>query len=632
MKVVLAELGWSVDAVEDTPEATNVGAVTLKVSGTAQAAPFRVRQVQARERRKNPAPPFTTSKLQQDAARQLGFGVQRTMRLAQALYEGKEIGDEGQVGLITYMRTDSTRVSNDAVAAVREFIGSTYGTESLPGKPRAFKVSKQAQEAHEAIRPTSLEFTPDAIRRYLSNDELKLYTLIWNRFVASQMASAKFDTTRADIEAGPYTFRATGQVLKFAGWLAVYHEGRDEDAPADQTESDDDEDRRLPPLEQGQDLSLQELLPRQHFTQPPPRFTEASLVKELEENGIGRPSTYATILSTITHRDYVEREQRRFRATELGFLVNDLLVEAFSDILDTGYTARMEEELDRIEEGNLDWIDALREFQKKFEADLERARKEMRNVKREAIPTDQTCDKCGEMMVLKWGRFGQFLACSGYPDCKNTRDIAPVATDEDRARMPSAAKTSGSTKVRVVQAAPDPVEAEAEPCERCGKSMVLRRGRFGPFLACSGYPDCKNTRKVTINKEGVAEAKPDVLLDEDCPQCGSKLARKQGRFGEFTACSDYPSCRYVKVNETGVACPDCDEGQIVEKRSRRGKLFYGCNRYPDCEFVLWRKPIDKQCPDCGRPFLLERVTKRSGRQLVCHAENCDHVEDAEEAS
>jgi DNA topoisomerase-1 len=385
----------------------------------------------------------------------------------------------------------------------------------------------------------------------------------------------------------------------------------------------------LPPLAEGQELALQELLPKQHFTQPPPRFTEASLVKELEENGIGRPSTYATILSTITNRDYVEREKRRFRPTELGFLVNDLLVEAFSDILDTGYTARMEQELDRIEEGTLDWIDALREFREKFEKDLERARQEMRNVKREAIPTDQTCDKCGSVMVLKWGRFGQFLACSAYPECKNTRDVGPVSTDQDRAQMPVAAKSSGPAKV---QAAPDPVEAEAEPCERCGKSMVLRRGRFGPFLACSGYPECKNTRKVTINKEGVAEAKPDVLIDETCPKCGSQLAKKQGRFGEFIACSSYPSCRYVKVNETGVDCPDCAEGKIVEKRSRRGKVFYGCDRYPDCEFVLWRKPVPRECPECGRPFLVERVTKRNGRQLICEAENCDHVEDAEEVA
>jgi len=626
MKGVLAGLGWSVDEVVADPDASNPGSVSLRVTGGPDAAPFRVVRVEAKERRKNPSPPFITSKLQQDAARQLGFGVQRTMRIAQGLYEGKEIGDAGQIGLITYMRTDSTRISDEALAAVREHIAATYGPAALPDKPREFKVSKQAQEAHEAIRPTSLDYTPDVVRPYLTPDELKLYTLIWNRFVASQMASAVFDTTRADLAAGSCTFRATGQVLKSAGWLAVYHEGRDEDARADNGDAEDDEDHRLPPLAEGQELSLQELLPRQHFTQPPPRFTEASLVKELEENGIGRPSTYATILSTITNRDYVEKEQRRFRPTELGFLVNDLLVEAFADILDTGYTARMEEELDRIEEGTLDWIDALREFQVTFEKDLERARKEMRNVKAEAIPTDQTCEKCGSVMVLKWGRFGQFLACSGYPECKNTRDVGPIATEEDRARMPAAAKSAGPIKVVAAQ---DPLEAEADPCERCGKPMVLRRGRFGPFLACSGYPECKNTRKVTVNKEGVAEAKADVLLDADCPQCGSKLARKQGRFGEFVACSNYPSCRYVQVNETGVACPDCGEGKVVEKRSRRGKLFYGCNRYPDCEFVLWRKPVPRACPECGRPFLVERVTKRSGRQLVCESESCEHVESAE---
>ena len=629
MTAVLGEIGWTVETVEPDAESSNDGAVRLTVKGGPDAAPFEVVKVVAKERRKHPAPPFITSKLQQDSARQLGFGVQRTMRIAQGLYEGKELGDAGQVGLITYMRTDSTRVSDEAITAVREHISETYGKDALPAEARVYKVAKQAQEAHEAIRPTSLEYTPETVKGYLAPDELKLYTLIWNRFVASQMASAVFDTTRADLSAGPFTFRATGQVMKSPGWLAVYHEGRDEDARTENGDTDDDEDRRLPSLTEGQTLALEELLPKQHFTQPPPRFTEASLVKELEENGIGRPSTYATILSTITNRDYVEKEQKRFRATELGFLVNDLLVGAFADIRDTGYTARMEEELDRIEEGTLPWVDALREFQTKFEVDLERARKEMRNVKAEAIPTDQTCDKCGSMMVLKWGRFGQFLACSGYPECKNTRDVSPVATAEDRSQMPAAAKGDGRAKIQTV---PDPIEAEAEPCERCGKPMVLRRGRFGPFLACAGYPDCKNTRKVTINKEGVAEAKADVLLDEDCPQCGSKLARKHGRFGEFVACSSYPTCRFVKVNETGVDCPDCSEGKIVEKRSRRGKLFYGCNRYPDCEFVLWRKPVPRPCPECDRPFLVERVSKRAGRQLVCDAENCTHVEDGEAAS
>jgi len=442
------------------------------------------------------------------------------------------------------------------------------------------------------------------------------------------MNPAVYDVTSADIAAGPLTFRATGSVLKFPGFLSVYQEARDEDVQTrgDRVEDDseDREDRVLPPLAVGQRLDPQELLPRQHFTQPPPRFSEATLVKELEENGIGRPSTYASILSTIMDRDYVAKENKRFKPTELGMLVNDLMVASFGDIVDVGYTARMEEELDRIEEGELNWVESLREFKGKFDVDLERARVEMRDVKREAIPTDQTCEKCGKPMVLKWGRFGQFLACSGYPECKNTRDtgagVEPL--NGEGAGLRSAAKAAK------VSAEPTPLEAEADPCENCGKPMVLRRGRFGPFLACSGYPECKTTRKVTRNAEGQAEAKPDRLLDEKCPRCGSQLAVKQGRFGEFISCSAYPKCRYVKMKETGVTCPECGKGQIVERRSKRGKLFFGCSAYPDCKFVLWRRPVDKHCPECDRTYLVERVTKRHGRELICDSESCGHRETA----
>jgi DNA topoisomerase-1 len=606
METILGELGWQIR--ETRAEDGQPNAVTLEVSaGPGAVVPFKVSAVQAREKKKNPLPPFITSKLQQDAARQLGFAVSKTMRLAQGLYEGREIGDAGTVGLITYMRTDSPRVSDEAIAAVRDHIVATYGKQTLPDKPRAHKVSKQAQEAHEAIRPTSMEYTPDVVKPFLGADEFKLYNLIWSRFVASQMASAVFDVTRIDITAGAYGFRSNGQVLKAPGWLAVYHEGAE------------DEDRRLPALTEGQELDLQQLMPKQHFTQPPPRFSEASLVKALEENGIGRPSTYATILSTIQNRDYVQKEKRRFYPTQLGLLVNDLMVASFGDIVDVGYTARMEEELDRIEEGELSWLDALREFNTKFVADLDRARVEMRDVKREAIPTDQTCDKCGSTMVLKWGRFGQFLACSAYPECKNTRDLATNGDHIDRANMPAAAKAAK------VAAKPDPVETEAEPCEKCGRPMVLRRGRFGPFLACSGYPDCRTTRKVTMNKEGKAEARADVLLDEKCPRCESRLALKHGRYGEFTACSDYPTCKFIKMKETGVECPECGKGQIVERRSKRGKLFFGCNRYPDCTFVLWRRPVDQSCPECDRTYLVERVSKQHGRQLVCESENCGYA-------
>jgi DNA topoisomerase-1 len=618
----LAELGWGIRKVEKV-EDSDPEAITVELAPVGgRAEPFEVAAVQAREKKTHPAPPFITSKLQQDAARQLGFPVAKTMRVAQGLYEGREIGEAGTVGLITYMRTDSTRVSGEAISAVRRFITDQYGAKALPDKPRAYRARKQAQEAHEAIRPTSMEFTPDLVKPHLGRDEFRLYSLIWNRFVASQMESAVFDVTRVDIAAGPFTFRANGSVLKSAGFLAVYHEAKEEDNDVkDDEEPDDSVDRRLPKLKQGQTLELQQLLSRQRFTQPRPRFSEATLVRELEENGIGRPSTYASILSTIMDRDYVQKDKRRFFPTDLGFLVNDLMVESFGDIVDVGYTARMEEELDRIEEGDLSWTDALREFHEKFEVDLQRAKVEMRDVKRETIPTDQKCDKCGKPMVLKWGRFGQFLACSGYPDCKNTRDISDSDNDS-RTTMAAAAKTAK------VVAVPNPIEEQAAPCEKCGQPMVLRRGRFGQFLACSGYPDCKTTRKVTVSRDGKAEAKPDVLLDEDCPRCGAKLACKQGRYGEFTACSTYPKCRYVKMKETGVACPECGKGQIVERRSKRGKLFFGCSEYPDCNYVMWKRPVAKPCPECDRPYLVERNTKRDGRQLVCDNEACGHAEAA----
>ena len=633
MTRALGELGWDVADAKPAGEDTTALILEVKPAG-ANPVPFRVAKLQSQEKKKNPPPPFITSKLQQDAARQLGFPVAKTMRLAQGLYEGRELGDAGTVGLITYMRTDSTRTSEEALDAVRSYIADTYGKASLPKEVRRFKVGKAAQEAHEAIRPTLLEFPPDSVQAFLGRDEFRLYQLIWNRFVASQMETALFDTTRADIEAGVYTFRATGSILKFPGWLAVYHEGKDEDAPADDArpadaETGDDEDRRLPQLKEGQALDLKSLLPRQHFTAPPPRFSEATLVKELEDNGIGRPSTYAAIIATIMDRNYAEKDKSRFFPTELGILVNDLIVGSFGDIVDVGYTARMEEELDAIEEGRLNWVDALREFQTKFEADLTRAKTEMRDVKREAIPTDQVCDKCGKPMVLKWGRFGQFLACSGYPECKTTREIGTVSSAEpgpgDDLAMPAAAKTA-----KVKAAAPDPIETEAEPCQKCGRPMVLKRGRFGAFLACSGYPECKTTRKIVVDKEGKAAAKVDVLLDEPCPKCGNKLAIKHGRFGEFTACSDYPKCRYIKMKETGVPCPECGKGQIVERKSKRAKVFYGCDRYPECTFVLWNKPVAKSCPNCKSPYLVEKTTKKDGRRLLCEQEGCGYVESVSE--
>jgi DNA topoisomerase-1 len=579
-----------------------------------KGATYVVQDVKAREKKRNPLPPFITSRLQTDASRRLGFSVKKTMMVAQGLYEGRDLGgDIGTVGLITYMRTDSTRISNDALGAVREFIKEKYGKESLPAEPRTFPTKKNVQDAHEAIRPTSLEYTPESIRKFLSKDEDRLYTLIWNRFVASQMEAAIFDTTAAEIEAGKYTFRATGSVMKFAGFLSVY-----DDAPApkknaedvSETTKEEDSDaagKLLPPLEKGQKLEPRgDLKPEQHFTQPPPRYGEAMLVKALEENGIGRPSTYASILGTIQSRDYVNKDKGRFVPTELGRLVTELLVESFGDIVEVGYTASLEEELDKIEDGKLDWVKALQDFNVKFEKDLERAATEMRNVKTEETPTDSTCDKCGKPMIIKWGRFGRFMACSGYPECRNTQELADQATGE-------------------------PPPEIKEECTKCGKGMVLRRGRFGPFLACSGYPDCKTTRKVVVAEDGSIEAKQERVLDEECPKCGQKLVVKHGRFGEFTACSNYPDCRFIKMKEVGVACPK-DKGPIVERRSRKGRTFYGCANYPDCDFVVWKKPIDKPCPKCKAPYVLENKTKREGEFLFCGNEECDYKEILEPAS
>jgi DNA topoisomerase-1 len=573
-------------------------------------AAWTVSSVSTKERKKNAVPPFITSKLQQ-AAR---FPVKKTMMIAQQLYEGIELPGEGSVGLITYMRTDSTRVSEQALGDVREFIGKRFGQEFVPEKPNFYRAKKDAQDAHEAIRPTSMQFHPDDIRNHLTPDQYYLYRLIWNRFVASQMPPATFDETTVDIDATganqpAYLFRVKGSVPKFAGWMAVYNqeqaEARSEGPGPDAVTAEDEEGSSLlPPLAEGDRLELKELKPEQKFTQPPPRYTEATLVKALEENGIGRPSTYASIISVIQAREYVNKIEGRFKPTILGLmLVEKLLSPAFDDILDVGYTRELEEELDKIEEGKEDYESALSSFYKKFEKDLKRAAKEMINLKEGVEPDPSVvCDKCGKPMVIKAGKFGLFLACSGYPDCENTRELeTPDAGGEG--------------------------ELE-ETCENCGKPMAVKRGRFGQFLACTGYPECKTTRKIIATKQGMTAAKPDQILDEKCPKCDSNLVLKHGRFGEFTACSNYPKCKYVKQKTTGVLCPK-DGGDIVEKKSRRGKVFYGCANYPDCDFTLWNKPIAEKCPDCGAPFLVEKITKRHGRQLVCHNEECSYVRSEE---
>src|SRR5499425_282541 len=573
-----------------------------RILAAAKNSEFLVESVVTKEKKRNPVPPFTTSKLQQDAARRLRFTVKKTMMLAQRLYEGVELGEEGRIGLITYMRTDSTRISDEAMQMVRSYVSDVYGGPYLPEKPVFYKSKKDAQDAHEAIRPTFVGRTPDDLKPYLSEDEYKLYWLIWTRFVASQMNPAVYDQTTVDISAKDYTFRASGRVMKFDGFLAVYEESADEDAKP--LQPDDEQDITLPPLKQGEKLKLIDITPKQHFTEPPPRYTEASLVKTLEEKGIGRPSTYATILSTIQDRDYVTKDQGKFKPTELGNVVTEMLVKHFEDIFDVQYTARMEEELDEVEEGKMTWVQALDEFYKKFAKDLKRASKNMENLKKQEIPTDEVCEKCGSPMVIKWGQFGRFMACSAYPECKNTKEIV---SDE----APKEGEASAET-------------AEPEPCENCGKPMTLKRGRFGQFLACTGYPECKTTRKIAAGSR--APKKPDVALDETCPQCSqAKLMLRQGRFGEFISCGYCPKCNYLKPNTVGVPCPKpgCG-GELIERRSKRGKLFYGCLRYPDCDFVLWNKPVPEQCPQCGAPFLLEKSTKREGLVRYCNEESCDY--------
>jgi len=582
---------------EEAPEIPNQAAADALVAdlGTAK---YVVKSVGTKEKRRNPVAPFITSTLQQESSRKLRFSVKRTMMLAQQLYEGVELGTEGAVGLITYMRTDSTRVSDDAVTEARELIGSKFGPNYIPATPNVYKSKKEAQDAHEAVRPSSAMRTPDDVAKYLAEDQLKLYRLIWMRFIASQMNPAILDQTTIDISTKgasgvDYTFRATGSVMKFDGFLAVYEEGKDA-----KDEEDDELKHKLPAVTEGEELKLKELKPEQHFTEPPPRYTEATLVKKLESDGVGRPSTYASILSTIQEREYVTKEGGKFKPTELGMVVTDLLLESFNDIFDVRYTARMEQDLDEIEEGHLDWREAMGEFYERFTKDLENAEENMTNIKRMEKPTDLTCDKCGKPLVIKWGKHGSFLACTGYPECTYTRELAVDLPDVDSADLAE--------------------QGDEEYCQNCGRPMVLKKGRFGTFFACSGYPDCKTTKQI-----GGAQKKADVPLDEKCPQCGNNLVQKYGRYGEFTACSNYPSCKYVKQKTIGVKCPECTEGEVVERRSKRGKTFYGCNRYPDCNFVAWSRPVAEKCPDCGSPYLVEKYLK-AGAFLQCTAEGCKY--------
>ncbi len=599
-------------------------------------ANLRVVSVEAKERRSSAPPPFTTSKLQQGAARSLGFTVRRTMQVAQRLYEGKAIGERGTVGLITYMRTDSTRTAAEAIAAVRDYIGTTWGPGALPDEPRYFRQKRDVQDAHEAIRPTSMDLPPEAVARYLQAEELKLYRLVWSRFLASQMSPSVTEVTTVEIEAGRAgaadvaTLRTTGSVLKDAGWLRAW--GQEEAAPqadeAGEKNGDakdegeegakDDAKVRLPALAEGDRPALVEVKAEGHETQPPPRFNEASLVKFLEENGIGRPSTYAEIIRKIEDREYVRKKDRRFQPTLLGRLVVDLLRGGFDDFFQTEYTAKMEEELDEVEEGKLDWRKALAEFDGKFSKDRDLAKKKMISIKAGLLLADvrtllkdfplpkeldgvESCPKSGHPLKLRMGKAGLFVACAGYPDCEYTVNIPEVEDDPI-----------------------DQTELEGQTCEECGSPMKLRAGRDGSaFLGCTAYPKCRSTVAVKV-AGGKAEAKPDRPTGESCPVCGKTMVTRHGRFGDYVACSGYPACRYrppKPVTTTSVACPDCGTGEVLVRKGRFGP-FYGCSNYPSCKRNFKARPVPKPCPSCGAPYLLVRERK-AGPFFACEKEGCD---------
>ncbi|HUB29690.1 MAG TPA: type I DNA topoisomerase [Terracidiphilus sp.] len=571
-----------------------------------EKARWTIDSISKRERKQSAPAPFTTSQLQQDAARKLGFNVRRTMGVAQRLYEGIEIGAEGTTGLITYMRTDSPRVSPEAVTGARSWIEKELGSRYLPDSPNVFKGKKDAQDAHEAIRPTDAARTPESIARFLSDEQLKLYTLIWKRFVASQMAPAQLAVTQVNISAASpvdkktYDFRVSGTTVLFDGYQKLYEASKEK-----KDEDDESLANKLPNLDGVKALELEQLIHEQHFTEPPPRYNEASLVKELEERGIGRPSTYASIINTIQDREYVVKHggsRGRFYPTEIGMVVCDLLVKNFPYIFDTAYTAKLEEELDDIEDGKEKWTTLLNGFYDHFEDELKVAGKKMENIKRMEKKTNEKCEVCGSPLILKWGKFGSFYACSAY----NKKDPTSCTFTKEN----TAAKPDMNT--------PEAQEAEEseEYCENCGRVMVLRRGPFGMFMACPGYsedPPCKTIRKLSQKQQ----QKPPQPTGEDCPVCGKPLVLRNGAYGEFVSCSGYPKCKYIKQNLIeGMKCPKCGEGDIAERKARRGNVFWGCTNYPKCDFTSNYKPVPKKCPQCGSPYLVEKTLK-SGIYLEC---------------
>jgi DNA topoisomerase I len=588
-----------------------------------QNAAYVVDKVEKKETRQSPLPPFTTSKLQQEASRRLRFPTKKTMRVAQQLYEGVELAGEGSVGLITYMRTDSVRIADEALREVRDYISAQYDPSYLPEKPRIYANKGKVQDAHEAIRPSSMQLRPQDIKDRLSSDQSRLYQLIWNRFVASQMNPAIFDQTTIDITASDggklqrgtsassadaaatgksaarYGLRAQGSLMKFPGFTAVYTESREEIDAEDTSPFG----TILPDVAAGEPLELISLTPEQKFTQPPSRFTEATLVKELEEKGIGRPSTYATIIGVIQDRDYVRADKGKLYPTELGIVVTDLLVKNFPRILDVDFTAAMENQLDMVEEGKMTRVAVLGDFYVPFDEDLKKAQKGMKN----GQPTDMTCEKCGSPMVIKWGRNGRFVACSNYPSCKNTLKLKD-------------GESGGQQKS-------DP-EVTDTPCSVCGKPMVIRGGRFGRFLGCSAYPECK----YTANLSGEGQEKPPaagILTETPCGKCGKPMLLREGKYGKFLGCSGYPACKNIMPIGLGITCPaEGCTGELAEKRTKTGRTFYGCTQYPKCKTTYWDRPLKEACPRCGSPFLLEHRTAKK-RFNACPNEGCGYKSETE---
>jgi DNA topoisomerase-1 len=513
--------------------------------------------VEKKERKRYPSPPFITSTLQQDANRKFRFPAKRTMGLAQKLYEGIELGDKGPVGLITYMRTDSTRINNEALNEVRAFIKKDFGPDLLPAKPVFYKSSKGSQDAHEAIRPTDVSLTPEKVAPYLEKGLLNLYTLIWKRFVASQMCPAIYDQTTISIKADKYLLKAQGAILRFRGFMALYVESSEGNGDTgDKAEETDKNSSILPDVGKGETVKVLDISPKQNFTQPPPRYTEATLVKALEENGVGRPSTYASIISTILDKEYVMQQQRKFVPTDLGKLVNDLLVAHFPNILDVEFTASMEENLDKVEEGQSNWVNLLESFYTPFAQTLSAAKQQMKSIKKQGIPTGIACKLCDGKLFIKWGKTGEFLACENYPTCKYTQNFK---------------KDEAGTIIPIEKE--EPVDS-GEKCEKCGKPMVYKQGRFGQFLACSGYPECK----------------------------------------------------HIRAQTTGVKCPEENcEGELIQKISKKGKVFFSCSRFPKCKFATWDRPVPQTCPRCNKPFLLEKKTKK-GTVLQCMDKACGYSE------